>query len=304
MIRFFFILLALISYWTYGQDCSPTLREIYDFEIGSTFQYLKTNSNMYGGEQEDNYFIEKFTIEDFWVQNDTIGIVRQGLSMNFGIIPNSSDTVKGTTEDLYDTIIIVDSSSHYLNACDSQLVFLDLDNDLYSKILIENVNGRLEKSIGGYFQEQPNLYKYNENDSLVVFMDFDIHEVFAKGLGKLISDLRYFEVIEREELMGYVIDNDTTGIIWSDEWFSSVEHHKDLNNTHNIYPTVIGDDNLITIDIPSNYHSIDLYSTKGLKINFELNSENQIHLQETAPGVYFMFIKYSDYSISRKLIKF
>ena len=104
----------------------------------------------------------------------------------------------------------MDTIGHYLNACDSQLVHIDSNNDYYSYIKIDNSR----KSIGGF----DNLYEFNVNDSLILLdsesnFGYNFIQVFKYGIGMYLKSYGNIMNLTTTKLDGYVINGDTTGTI-------------------------------------------------------------------------------------------
>jgi hypothetical protein len=129
-----FLLVVSCIYQANAQssNCSPTLSEIYDFEIGDKFLY-GIRENPGGGTQDYWYSQEHITILDKTVSGDTT-IYYRGIYYQGG--------------NLKDTLILINDSTNALYQCDSSIVkinsFLYYHNyrpdtlDFYSYLRIYN----------------------------------------------------------------------------------------------------------------------------------------------------------------------
>ena len=201
------ILLTFIFNINYCQDCNSEIKKIFSFPVKSMFQYRTTVSHE---SPYQNIIIEKYIIDDKWWNGSTLYYTRKGFyessmySILHDIYYDSSIRI------LNDTIIIMDTIGHYLNACDSQLVHIDSNNDYYSYIKIDNSG----KSIGGF----DNLYEFNVNDSLILVdsesnIGYNFIQVFKYGIGMYLKSYGNIMYLTTTKLDGYVINGDTTGTI-------------------------------------------------------------------------------------------
>lgn len=301
------VLVVLVLFYTFlniiAQDCNPTLKEIYDIPVGSTFQYRFHVASFGLGDIEDSSTrTDKYKIIEKTVQNDTIMLVRQGISTGYSIIPPFGEKGFIFSKEINDTLWIVDSSSHYLNACDSQLVYLGLENN-YSRALIEEYEEQLTKRVGGFINGRNNLFEYDENDSLIEVNGFEYEQIFIKGVGLWQENWHPFEHSETMTLEGYVINGDTTGLIWDDSDFI-VSSSKHLSSTNiKIYPNLLSDNELISISSDIDYKRIEVYSINGKPQNISFVSNNQIKLTDAKAGIYIIKLYFDKYTISNKIIK-
>ena len=289
-----------------AQDCNPTLKEIYNYSIGSIFQYKYTTTS-YAGGQGNEYTtirVDKYEIFDKKVQNDTIMLIKKGISTGLSIVPPFQDTTATFTGEIFDTLWIVDSASHYLNACDSQLVYLDLGNDFFSRTLFGEEDGLPAKKVGGYIDGQNNLYEYDENDSLINVLGYEYEQVFVDGVGLLHESYVIFEWSETIELQGYIFNGDTTGTIWNEEDFLTSFEPGRKTIDLKIFPTFITDSELIIISCSLAYDDIQIYSLTGEEYKIDFLSDSKIKLNYLEKGIYILIVDFGNFSISRKIVKY
>lgn len=281
-----------------GQNCSPNFKEIYDFPIGSVFQYKTTVSSEASFEE---IIIENYKVTDKWWNADTLYYARQGIKdftlYNLG---NLDRTIENSyNENINDTITVIDSSTHFLNACDSQLVNIASYRDYYSYIIVDDP----EKIIGGF----DNLYEYNENDSLIHFNDEEIpdygfNQVYKARVGLHSSSEGFIMSSTRIECEGYVIDGDTIGTIDDFNYNTSI-HNLLADVLLNVYPTIISDNEKINIVTSQDYSTIKVLSLDGKIHPIRQTSQDYIILDGLPKGVYLITLLFDDKKVTRKIIK-
>jgi hypothetical protein len=187
-------LLILTSSISRAQECSPTFSEIYNLKIGTVIQY-KTNSY---NEWNASFETMKFTVIDYWIESDVITYIRKGFVYSNG--RESDGIIYGDSSyELFDTIVIVNSPSRIENACDTQLVYYHGD---YTYVIIDEYNDLKRKRISsdGYAS-------YGES------------WIEGLGLSSAYEDIQMSYSIYKN-IEGYIIDGDTTGIVWDDSEFT------------------------------------------------------------------------------------
>ena len=201
------ILLTFIFNINYCQDYNSEIKKIFSFPVKSMFQYRTTVSHE---SPYQDIIIEKYIIDDKWWNGSTLYYTRKGFyeSSVYSILQDNY--YDSSIRIINDTIIIMDTIGHYLNAFDSQLVHIDSNNDYYSYVKIDDSG----KSIGGL----NNLYEYNVNDSLILLdsegnFGYNFTQVFKYGIGMYLKSYGNMMNSTTTKLDGYVINGDTTGTI-------------------------------------------------------------------------------------------
>lgn len=301
MIRFFLAVLLLISYGTYAQDCSPSLNEIYDFEVGSIFQYRNVNTASNGGNQRYYNVVERYTVIDKWIINDTIGYIRDGVRQTYTEYDFNYEPIIKQTSDFCDTVIVIDSALHPMNACDAQMVYLGLENDFYSYVIVGDEEGVPMKRIGGYINGQNNLFKRNSNDSLIEVTGFEFEQIYLQGIGLKSHSEIIFEGSQEIFLEGYVFNGDTVGLIWNDSDFIASGNDFTLDQTFKFFPTFLTDD-LINFYFGKDYKDLKIYSIEGKIQEFHFINGNQIRLLDPVQGLYFVKLIFDDFSLIQRFV--
>lgn len=274
----------------YCQDYSPNLQEIYSFPIGSEFQYRITK----GGEPPyQEVQVERYTVTDKWVNGDTLFYSRLGVFeyTRYVLYPVQS------IEDQYtgiinDSVFIIDSTRHCLNACAGELVCVGLQ-DCYSFIIVENS----EKIIGG----ENNLFVYNENDSLESLdnsnpLGLHFKQVFKEGAGlqlKSQGDVMHYTITQCE---GSLINGVRTGIhsLTSDLSFDDHLH---------IYPNIIQENEKINIESATDYLDLFIVSSDGKVMPLAQKNKDYIILDGLPKGMYFLTFVFKDHNTTRRVFK-
>lgn len=199
-----------------NSNCSPTLSEIYDFEVGDEFLYgIKENPG--GGTQEYWYSQQRITIVDKIISSDTVKYYRE---------------IKTFSDLILDTITIIIDSSHFLNQCDSSFVrvnslsyyknFPDGVEDIYSLVRVynndtirtwDNDHPRIVKAIGGFshnnvFYTKSDSGSYEPIDANFNGPHFSIE--YAVGSGLLYEGHDDFESGYERRLIHKINGTDTT----------------------------------------------------------------------------------------------
>ena len=275
--------------------------ELYDFDIGNVFQYRTINTASNGGNQSYHNVIEKYTVIDKWTTNDTIGYIRDGIRQSYTDYDMNSEPVIKQTSDFIDTVFVIDSTFHSLNACDSQLVYLGLENNFYSVIKIDTLNGIPAKRIGGFINGQNNLYQYDLNDSLIEVLGYEYEQIFLRGIGLKRQNQFIFEWSEDIILEGYVFDGDTIGTIWSDSDFIVSINENTKNHTIKVFPTIVTE-NLINIEHEKEYTDLKIYSIDGRLQSFQSINSKQIRLVNPIAGVYIIRLLYDKCYFTQRIV--
>ncbi|PCJ66484.1 MAG: hypothetical protein COA58_06820 [Bacteroidetes bacterium] len=118
------VLLLFASFQSMGQ-CSPTLKEIYDFEVGDQFIYKET-ALIPSDKPEFQYYFFSYTITKKLSSGDTISYERLYLD--------------GKT----DTLFLMHSNNPHLNNCDGDYYKLAFEDFLYHR---DTLNQYLKVSI-------------------------------------------------------------------------------------------------------------------------------------------------------------
>jgi len=296
------ILLTSLLFEIAQSQCIPDLKMLYEFQNGDVFQY-RTETNVWAGgeEPETHVTYEKRTVIEKNISVDTINYVFDCLHYSYYKAPSNApyDRYGEISGSFSYNSIIIDSSTHYLNACDSELVYIDLENDFYSFLSINDQGGFTEKKVGGF----ENIFRYDSNDSLIHVNGFEYEQIFGEGIGLKSQEEFFFEHSKKIELQGYVKDGDSTGVIWDDQDF--VVSIKEVNSSNQlfVYPSIIPEDGIINIDTDIDYNEIKLFSIDGKAQEIEIINQHQIITSIFHPGIYVLLIRSGDSLITYKLIK-
>jgi hypothetical protein len=212
------LILACTIYQLSAQstNCTPTLSQIYDFEVGDEFLYgIKENPG--GGTQEYRYSTQIITILNKIISSDTVYYYRE---------------IKTPWDLVLDTLTITNDSSHFLNQCDSSIVKVNSLSyyknypagvqDIYSFIRVynndtvrtwDNDHPRIVKAVGGFSHN--NVF-YTRSDSGTyepIDNNFDGPHFlveYAAGSGLLYEGHDDFESSYQRRLIHKINGTDTT----------------------------------------------------------------------------------------------
>jgi hypothetical protein len=276
-------------------ECNPTFKEIFNFQVGDYFNYEITSwQESWGSSIVKN---ESYTITKKEEHGDTVYYVRKGKVTEVEEPPPGPGPWPPpyiNKYEIYDTLVYVDSASHFLNACpDSLIPVASLmtcycqDSDYYTSVHVVQNDSMLTKSIGGY----DNFYVYHSTGTIdtvkVSTMDcalFD--EVYAKGLGlveqninNILCNYKYYI-----RLLGYIQGTDTVGII------SSLPLGKMIQNGVIFYPNPVKDE--LSIQGDKSVYLINIYTLTGELVCTKpiYNSEAviSIHINDIKKGLYLL----------------
>jgi hypothetical protein len=279
-----------------NQECNPTFKEIFNFQVGDYFNYeINEWQESWGGGIKKN---ESYTITKKEEHGDTVYYVRKGKVTEIDenpIGPGPWPPPSIRKYEINDTLVYVDSANHFLNACpDSLIPVASLmtcfcqDSDYYSRVQVVQNDSMLTKIIGGYH----NFYVYQSTGTTdtveVGFMDcalFD--EVYAKGLGLVEQNINNFLCNYKyyRRLIGYIQGTDTVGII------SSLPPGKKIQSGVKIYPNPVKDE--LNIQVDNTVYLINIYTLTGELVYAKpiFNSEANIlsiHINDIKKGLYLL----------------
>lgn len=144
----------------FTQVCSPTFKEIYDFQVGDYFKFQNNNYLDGGGSLYNDFITESYIITGRQENGDSIYYKRLGVVTNKHVQAyTASDTIIIHTTIINDTILYIDSPDNFLNKCSGTLVntynYMELSPNNYYEYctiikIIQN-DSLLKKAVGGNF---------------------------------------------------------------------------------------------------------------------------------------------------------
>ena len=249
-----------------NQECNPTFREIFNFQVGDFFNYeINEWQESWGGGIDKN---EAYTITKKEEHGDTVYYVRKGKVTEIHenpIGPGPWPPPSITKYEINDTLVYVDSASHFLNACSDSLIPVASlmpcycqDSDYYTSVQVVQNDSMLTKIIGGY----DNFYVYDSTSTIdtvevsIMYCAF-FGEVYAKGLGLVeqTTDNLFCNYKYHRRLLGYIQGTDTVGII------SSLPPGKMIQSGVTLYPNPVKDE--INIQVDKSVYLINIYTLTG-----------------------------------------
>lgn len=294
-IRILVIFLQLIPFSLSGQPCIPTLKDIYDLPIGMKFRYKTLITHEAGYE---DIITEQYEILDKWSFEDTLVFARKGIRL-YVVHPDLIDIYDTISiGEFTDQIVIVDSLDHFLNACDSQLVKIDYYVELYSKIKILDSL----KLVGG----QDNLFINNDIDNLIPQDTNDpmytiFYQEFIKNIGLWYEVEGNMMSIRQSECEGYVINDQIFGFYDNNFILSTPEYF--IKPYVTVYPTIIDNNNVLSIESDTEYNDVYLFSIIGTKYYLPEIFKGSFDTSKLPQGIYFLIILFDNSRESKKIIK-
>lgn len=290
-ITFLFAFIGLSSHFIQAQ-CSPTLREIYDFEVGDQFFYRETYQQDDVGGPYYTYWYEDYKITDKISNGDTLQFIR---------LSNTNSI---------DTLFFIDSANHALNRCfyitDTTLPycgsFWSLDHDFIRIYRTRDSTNRKYKLFGTrsiseiFTPDSLGFYDFELSD----FKGFshECYSIYLEGIGLLSQGTFTFESGRYYELQKFIRGTDTLSITLN-------------NRTPLVPPSVTIYPNPTTnhccVKSSNQIKNIVVSSISGqfqARIDLE-NSSNEVSLNTStlSPGVYSLLIETDSGFVIKKLVK-
>ena len=277
--------------------CSPNLKEIYNFEIGDVYNYKYTKYDWSTGNGTPyiNQYYRSFEIKNKTVDGDTIIYVIEGYLPSTIVTQFDYDPfIELYTGRIYaDTLILIDSTLHYLNLCADSLVELHFPyrDTLYTKVKIDSA---AYKAFGGI----DNLYEKKNN---VLSPSGDLYEErYAEKLGLIYQDCFSFEVRETVELANYVKGGDTTILITSNV-------QPLVNNEVMVFPNPVIDNLHIQFGAEMGLNTVLIYDSLGKIIYSKIYKtkviSDSLNISGLKNGIYLLIINVDGQKIIKKIVK-
>lgn len=285
----------------------PKFVDFYDFEVGDVFQY----SGNYGYFPAFSSKFFKYTILNKEVIEDTIKYECTISSCTY-----SYSNVFYSLNNLVNRTYI-NYENHFLNGYPHQLQYHDLECSVpaYSIIMLnrDEEDGKITKRLSEPNSENPwevlGIFNFvNDTSEILIPEPYSDFSVIAKvNLGIIKHYADPFEGCMREDLIGYVKNGDTTGIVYADSTYivSTTEiFHKDFS----IYPNPTNGQ--ILLDFKEKNHGeikLQIIDALGKKVHQQLIKKEatavEISLQHLPKGVYFVIGKDERRYFSEKIIR-
>ncbi len=218
------ILFLFLSGWTHElvhAQCSPTLREIYDFEVGDQFFY-RTTKIVHDTREYLYYSYENYEIISKYINGDTLRYVRK------------------SDKNIFDTLHFVDSTFHPLNHCNKygdtilNQSCMDLTRETWSQVYITRyLEGQRLKMFGSqelgqvWLENDLGFYDFTLDD--FIYFSRSCYSIYKEGLGLFKKGYSVFELGEDYELQKRIRGTDTISIKLS-------TREPELSNAITVYP--------------------------------------------------------------------
>jgi len=289
----------------------PNFWDFLNYEVGDILQ-RQNYSESWGTKDYDGYFnIKKYTIKTKQIINDTVkyGIEGWNETVTVGDIGNSYTISSRFT----DTIIYVDSVSHFTNKLNAETVdiigflYPDWNMSLYAKINFSQSNSLCEKSCGSEDMNIRTLFQVSEiHPDLLHNTEFfgpdQLIYKYVEGMG-LYYKMMWFESAGGDFFMGKIHNGITTGVVYSDAYF---EHHSDIMKIDNqqikIFPNPASIGQKIYIKTKSEIETYVLYNITGQQVLSGNYNPNGILLKNLNSGIFILELKAKTGILREKLV--
>lgn len=280
----FLFFLPLLLFYNANAQCSPFLKEIYSFEIGSSFKYSIFDYDIESGIVIDTE--EEYTVADKWWSGDTLFYARMGEAS----IEKCNETQCNTSyEIINDTVIIIDSVKHSLNACNDSLSQFPISSFHYTKCAVEGDIKEFNKENGIYYSTGSLMYEYT---------GLYLTETYQKGIG-LVKYNEEDEYINKTiKLEYFAFDGDTTYIFKTD----IVNVFEPENTSVSIFPSIVDKNEPLQIIANTTIASIEVFDISGLRVPFETDNKTYIKLNANTEGFYLVNIIVDGRKLIQKIL--
>ena len=277
---------------SYG-DYLPNFWSTYDFNVGDVFFYQ--TEEMYIDDLKERKI--KIKIIDNLSTGDTISYNVKVISLNNNSYgwSNPPPTYSNSITNFSTTFSIKLNNNQLENGygiTNQDTPQSNLNNSFYYPILFH--------SVGAHFTNQVNVYQIKNsstfgttktlkhydilNDSLLKLIDYSIYEdEFANNFGRIYQSIFDFEFVNTENLVGTIINGDTTGTIYNFPDDLGFEE-KAIQSQLSFYPNPAN--NEITINIELN--AITIYNNLGQLVLDQNYPKQIIDVSSLPQGLYFI----------------
>lgn len=306
----------------------PDYRDFFDFNIGDVFQYkIETNRQPEGTrgttkivvtgktESEDSIiydfnqtrYLESYT--SYYGQGENIHSTLRGQGIYTDILTKNNVT-NFYPKQLFDTTEYCLGYSDYDYCGDLDFEAQNMKNTLYYG---QKQDKWIKIMYSGGNTTGPYLDSYfipdNTSPDLVInACEFGCHRIWEQGLGQTSFLHTWFEGYSIRELVGYVIDGDTTGIITPNEILLTDVSTPNENGNPQIILSPNPAVNTIQYDIQTNTNlsnvQIKIYNAVGKILTQQTGQQNDsVDISNLPNGIYFISFQTSEGLISKKFIK-
>jgi hypothetical protein len=294
----------------------PKFHDFFDFQVGDIFQYQISAgwATGIGYEAIDTY--EKVTILEKIESTD---------SLHYDI-HKIGRTVHWDTNFPYDTsyfnefvsITYIDSTDHACNRYQNEKVnrplgFYD-DFPHFTKMILKRENDTMMvREEGDYQTYWGSVFTYHNYpdtslhaDLLEVCCADQFVRTYKTGLGETFYFLWIFEIEESKELIGYIKNGDTTGVIIDDSILTSTIEAGSRAKSFKLYPNPADDYFIISYSEIPERSILSIYTISGVpvkSIQLGKTTQNQrIDVPDINPGLYVIVLRNSKGNYYNKLI--
>jgi len=295
----------------------PKFHDFFNFQVGDVFQYYGWAGWATGSGYESVYTHEKMTILNKYVYPDSVryDIHRMGRKVYW----DTSFPYDTSYFNESGSISFIDSSEHICNKFNNEILrnpddIIIGEYSHFTKVGLSLEDDTLVSKGFGSFQYDNSVFTYQN------YPDTSLHEdlleaccadqyinTYKTGLGETYYDLWIFELEQGRELIGYIKNGDTVGIIIDDSTLTSTYDLMAKAGSFSIYPNPAAGH--FYIDHDNNISGkliLDIYTVNGVKIrSLSLPQGLKTHciqVPELTPGLYIVVLRDRKQNQYKKLI--
>ena len=303
----------------------PGFAKFYNFTIGNVFQYEEIegitglNNTLY-------YKVKKIEILDKTLAPGVFTYIAQvnlkGWTLYSGTLEDSF-----YVEDYIDTIQFFDSAQHICNAFNNQSIpnfnlidpAMQPDSVLYGKascyLHADSIWTKWMQGVGVAGNPNMQLYYTSNYDDTTLHPDLlsvawydDFEYLFKVGLGETRFRWQMGNQVYSRELIGYVKNGDTTGIVYNDQVYLNIETPQNEMTRLTIFPNPATRQTTIHLsNTGSAIKKISVFDLEGKHVTTLDNifdDHYKLNLSNNATGSYFILLEDTNGKLfTKKLLK-
>ncbi len=278
----------------------PDFWDFYDFQIGDVYQYVRhswhTASNPGSNDTYRKVTIEQKDVYPTYYEYSNVQVGHVDIFNGYGM-PVDTMYFEDVVNKTY-----TESDHPIANGYNNELLNLDgyltgLIEGQYGIVNFEYQNNAVyRKSL--YSPEEnytwytiANEYNPQAHEDLILPSMMDgFQKVYEVNKGIVFDVLGMGEFHEEEQLIGSIIDGETTGTVYSDSWLLTVNKNKSMYSGVKCFPNPTSSSLTISLEDPSPVISYRIYNSIGQteeykRVNLSQN-EITINLNHIKAGIY------------------
>lgn len=273
------------------ESCFPTFKEIFNYQVGDKYSYKEELWSLSEKPELLNYNKITFEVMEKFVYGDTTVYVIDGKLPESAIF--SCESRYYQTGYRCDTVVLIDSTNHFLNLCNSSWFQFSIysEGPFLSRIKSNTINNNILKSYGG----KENIYDVDTS----LNSSIEIEENYMKGFGIYSQSFQNSTGRIIIQLENYIKSGDTI--------YLNQINETQVKLQAKLYPNPVSDYLFVETENNSKIQSITVIDVLGRKT--EIGAEEfsadaiRIDITKLKKGMYFLIIDTDKHHISKKFIK-